>query len=96
MNFTGDAGEIDAQLLVDEIRTCTCEVSAAVTAVSELLTVFLVNLKNSLNQGFVSFPQSVQDIARKLPLQEATIFYFKSIVYLPFMNEIWPNLKLYY
>jgi len=96
VNFTGDAGENDARLLVDEIRTCTCEVPADVTAVSELLAVFFVNLKNSLNEGFLSVPQSVQDITRRLPLQEATIFYFKSIVYLPFMNEIWPNLKLYY
>ena len=96
MNFTGDAGENGAQLLVDEIRTCTCEVPADVTAVSELLTVFLVNLKNNLNEGFISFPQSVQDIARKLSLQEATIFFFKSIVYLPFMNEVLPNVKLYY
>lgn len=40
MNFTGDAGQNDAQLLVDEIRTCTCEVPAEVTAVSELLRVF--------------------------------------------------------
>ena len=40
MNFTGYAGENDAQLLVDENRSYACEVPAEVSAVSELLTVF--------------------------------------------------------
>jgi hypothetical protein len=53
VNFTGDAWENDAQFLVDEIITCTCEVAAEVSAVPELLTVFWVNLKNSLNEGFI-------------------------------------------
>lgn len=40
MNFIEDAGENDAQLLVDEIRTCSCEVPAGVATVSELMAVF--------------------------------------------------------
>jgi hypothetical protein len=42
VNFSVDAGENDAQLLVDEIRTCSGEVPAGDSKVSDLMTVFSV------------------------------------------------------